>query len=349
RLGPATTAAAAATGSSSSGPGGGGGAAAASAAGAAPMTVKSVVMYSAAWVRSQSRMASTSNQETFRADIKGRVVLDVLRQVLTGQSLATFTLVDCCQSLLGRTLEVIGPFHLARLWAEAQGRLPLSAGTTTAAVTVAATTITPTSSAAGGQQQQQQQQQQQHDAAASAAARIASYILRRVDVVVRLTNRLATLPEALEMARVTGLTLPQVMYNAQMIRTWSLLHRNAHRQNYIIGGRQEAGNLIESPFLMHPIENRTAGLYRTPVATLDFASLYPSLYRAHNLCYSTLVHPDDVTLVGRERCGFTPTGHAFVRQEVRQGILPTILAALMTARTATRAALKYATAATANA
>lgn len=31
------------------------------------------------------------------------------------------------------------------------------------------------------------------------------------------------------------------------------------------------------------------GFYRTPVATLDFASLYPSIMMAHNLCYSTLL------------------------------------------------------------
>lgn len=37
-------------------------------------------------------------------------------------------------------------------------------------------------------------------------------------------------------------------------------------------------------------ENNTVALYQQPVATLDFASLYPSLYRAHNLCYCTLVH-----------------------------------------------------------
>ena len=35
----------------------------------------------AAWVRSQSRMTATSNQETWRADIAGVVVFDVLRQV----------------------------------------------------------------------------------------------------------------------------------------------------------------------------------------------------------------------------------------------------------------------------
>jgi hypothetical protein len=76
-----------------------------------------------------------------------------------------------------------------------------------------------------------------------------------------------------------------------MIRTLSLLLRSAHRQGFILGGRQDAVQLVESPFLLHPVENKTAGLYTTPVATCDFASLYPSLYRAYNLCYTTLVHP----------------------------------------------------------
>ncbi len=31
------------------------------------------------------------------------------------------------------------------------------------------------------------------------------------------------------------------------------------------------------------------GFYSEPIATLDFASLYPSIMMAHNLCYSTLV------------------------------------------------------------
>ena len=62
-------------------------------------------MYSAAWVRSQSRMSSTSNQETWRADVDGRVVVDLLRHALTACALATFTLADCVQSLLGQTLE----------------------------------------------------------------------------------------------------------------------------------------------------------------------------------------------------------------------------------------------------
>jgi DNA polymerase delta subunit 1 len=31
------------------------------------------------------------------------------------------------------------------------------------------------------------------------------------------------------------------------------------------------------------------GYYDVPIATLDFASLYPSIMMAHNLCYTTLI------------------------------------------------------------
>ena len=71
---------------------------------------------------------------------------------------------------------------------------------------------------------------------------------------------------------------------------------------------QDALSLAESPFLMHPVENKRVGLYHTPVAILDFASLYPSLYRAHNLCYTTLLHPDDAAAFPPEQVFTTPTG-----------------------------------------
>ena len=99
---------------------------------------------------------------------------------------------------------------------------------------------------------------------------------------------------------------------------------------------------------MHPVECNTVGLYKTPVAILDFASLYPSLYRAHNLCYSTLLHPDDVTGLPPEHTTevLRPKANVkshFVKPELRKGILPSILAALIEARAATRASLKEAT------
>ena len=50
--------------------------------------------------------------------------------------------------------------------------------------------------------------------------------------------RMSTITEAIELARATGLTASQALYNAQMIRTHSLLLRTAQREGYIIGGRQ---------------------------------------------------------------------------------------------------------------
>lgn len=71
---------------------------------------------------------------------------------------------------------------------------------------------------------------------------------------------------------------------------------------------QDALPLAESPYLMHPVEKKTNGLYSNPVAILDFASLYPTLYRAHNLCYTTLLHKDDAASFPAEQVTETPIG-----------------------------------------
>lgn len=78
------------------------------------------------------------------------------------------------------------------------------------------------------------------------------------------------------------------------------------------------------------------GFYSEPIATLDFASLYPSIMMAHNLCYSTLVSKEDVRT---NRFNFepdnltkTPNGDTFVKPSVKKGILPEILEELLAAR-----------------
>ena len=67
--------------------------------------------------------------------------------------------------------------------------------------------------------------------------------------------------------------------------------------------------LQESPYLMHPVECNTVGLYKEPVCVLDFASLYPSLFRAYNMSYDTLLHDKrDAKLLEEDQYIITPTG-----------------------------------------
>ena len=199
----------------------------------APMQIKQITMYSAAWVRSQARMSSTSNQETFRAEIQGRLVVDVLRQVLTSSNLASFSLVDCVQSILGETMEVLGAHRLATL----AGVVPAPTTTNTTTTFLNTTTTTTTNITTSVD-----------------ALRLARYSLRRAAAVHALLERLATIEDAIEMARATGLTIAQVCYNAQMIRTSSLLLRAAQRHHYIVNSRAETAPLSETTFILHPVE-----------------------------------------------------------------------------------------------
>jgi len=74
------------------------------------------------------------------------------------------------------------------------------------------------------------------------------------------------------------------------------------------------------------------GFYPGYVAVLDFASLYPSIMRAHNLCFTTLVPPDKVSKFADDQVWKTPAGHTFVKKDVQEGLLPLILTKLLTAR-----------------
>jgi DNA polymerase delta subunit 1 len=133
------------------------------------------------------------------------LLLLLLLQVLTSQGLATFSLVDCCHSLLNRTLEVIPNHTLAAL----QQQL---------AATPPATPLPPAAAAANDTSPHASPAVAVADSVVGenqlpgvrAGLRLARYSLGRCAAVADLMWRLATVPEVFEMARATGLTLEQV-------------------------------------------------------------------------------------------------------------------------------------------
>jgi len=53
----------------------------------------------------------------------------------------------------------------------------------------------------------------------------------------------------------------------------------------------QADESYEGATVLDPL----TGFYNEPIATLDFASLYPSIMIAHNLCYTTMIKPEKIT------------------------------------------------------
>jgi DNA polymerase delta subunit 1 len=156
--------------------------------------------------------------------------------------------------------------------------------------------------------------------------RLATYCLKDALLPQRLMDKLSVLVNYIEMARVTGVPMSYLISRGQQIKVFSMILRKCRKEKLLVptlkkSGQQSADS-YEGATVLDPIKN----YYQVPIATLDFASLYPSIMQAYNLCYSTLVSPADVNKMDTSLYKKSENGHAFVHSHVKKGILPTILA-----------------------
>lgn len=181
---------------------------------------------------------------------------------------------------------------------------------------------------------------------------------------------------AMSMAKVTGVALDDVLHRGQQIRTITLMlakvrerERKGLQRWFLPDERtiEQPQESFEGAVVITPMP----GFYEEPVVTLDFASLYPSIMRAFNMCFSTLIRnpaearargfhfsdedPDptfrpvrdfettDITPETKENPFHyveKPTDVCFVTNKVRVGILPEILSELLSKRKQTKKAMK---------
>lgn len=163
--------------------------------------------------------------------------------------------------------------------------------------------------------------------------RLASYCLKDSYLPARLIDRLSELINYLEMARVTGVPFSYLLQRGQSIKVLSQLYRKANAEGLVIPTYKRTGDSGAVSYEGATVIEPKKGYYDTPIATLDFNSLYPSIMMAHNLCYSTLISENVAkTMVKDVDYIQTPTGHYFVTKKVRVGVLPKILEELISAR-----------------
>ncbi|XP_049866622.1 DNA polymerase delta catalytic subunit [Pectinophora gossypiella] len=170
--------------------------------------------------------------------------------------------------------------------------------------------------------------------------RLAMYCLKDAYLPLKLLNKLMSIVNYMEMARVTGVPLLCLLTRGQQIKVVSQLLRKAKEAGYLMPAYQGQGS--DDQFEGATVIEPKKGYYADPISTLDFASLYPSIMMAHNLCYTTLLpanmqrelnlNSDDITT--------TPTKNMFVKANIRKGLLPEILESLLAARKKAKADLK---------
>lgn len=170
--------------------------------------------------------------------------------------------------------------------------------------------------------------------------RLAMYCLKDAYLPLKLLNKLMCIINYMEMARVTGVPLMCLLTRGQQIKVVSQLLRKAKEAGYLMPVHQGQGS--DDQFEGATVIEPKKGYYSDPISTLDFASLYPSIMMAHNLCYTTLVPPylqKDIN-VSQDDITVTPANNMFVKANVRKGLLPEILESLLAARKKAKADLK---------
>ncbi len=90
----------------------------------------------------------------------------------------------------------------------------------------------------------------------------------------------------IEQARVTGVPIKWLLAKGQGIKTFSNILRYKLEWEHVPSRTPRANTEITGGGY---VRDPRRGFYRVPLASLDFASLYPSIMIAYNICYTTKV------------------------------------------------------------
>lgn len=134
------------------------------------------------------------------------------------------------------------------------------------------------------------------DGTAADRAEIAEYCVRDCELPLKLMAKLCVFENLLEMANATIVPIEYLALRGQQIKVYSMLLKKARTLGFV------APDLERAPEPDGKYEGATVlqakkGAYFDVVSALDFASLYPSIMRAHSMCPSTLVMDDKYAAV----------------------------------------------------
>lgn len=162
---------------------------------------------------------------------------------------------------------------------------------------------------------------------------VTKYCIQDADLVLDLYEKMNVWVGLVEMSSIVGVEIMELFTRGQQIRCVSQIYDLTARSKIVLDDRSDDGSSLnfEGGFVGDPIK----GLHDN-VICLDFASLYPSIMRAYNICYTTLIPPiyyDDFT---EDECHTIniddKVSYRFVKEHIFKGILPRLVEDLVNER-----------------
>jgi hypothetical protein len=117
--------------------------------------------------------------------------------------------------------------------------------------------------------------------------KVGKYCVQDTVLCLKLFEKFAVLANYLEMAKITRVPLEYLITRGQSIKVFSQIAYETRKTGYLIPVLPKMET--EGKFQGATVLAAKVGYYNRPVCGLDFASLYPSIMIAHNMCYSTVV------------------------------------------------------------
>lgn len=159
---------------------------------------------------------------------------------------------------------------------------------------------------------------------------VADYCVQDTALPLRLMENRCMMPNLIEMSRVTCTPFTWLIRRGEQIKVFSQLSKELRKRKFLLPGR------IVQPyteFVGATVLDASKGAFFEPVSGLDFASLYPSIMIAHNLCPTTWVRLpkyNDMPGIEYKRFQWDSNDYTFVQS--KEGVVPGILSRLWSER-----------------
>jgi DNA polymerase elongation subunit (family B) len=114
--------------------------------------------------------------------------------------------------------------------------------------------------------------------------KVVAYGVEDSELVIDLFDLLHTWIGLVELSSIVGVTITELFTRGQQIRCQSQIYDTAMKNGFVLNKRIAEKLFVSGGFVGEPIP----GLF-TRILCFDFSSLYPSIIRAYNICFTTFV------------------------------------------------------------